>query len=79
MVPFISQIMLEEALRSEMLYHCRALELLEPICVTMRKLEPDHAMEVGSYKDDRRCLLHVLYAGPGDKVVQPATHAAAEA
>ncbi len=36
--------MLEEALRAEMLYHCRALELLEPLCVSMRRLDPDRAM-----------------------------------
>lgn len=36
--------MLEETLRAEMLYHCRALEILEPLCVSMRRLDPDEAM-----------------------------------
>lgn len=36
--------MLEEALRAEMLYHCRALEVLEPLCVSMRRLDPNRAM-----------------------------------
>jgi len=36
--------MLEEALRAEMLYHCRALEVLEPLCVSMRQLDPNRAM-----------------------------------
>jgi hypothetical protein len=39
--------MLEEVLRAEMLYHCRAIEILEPLCVSMRRLNPDRAMEVG--------------------------------
>ncbi len=38
--------MLEEVLRAEMLYHCRAIEILEPLCVSMRRLDPDRAMEV---------------------------------
>jgi len=36
--------MLEETLRAEMLYHCRALEILEPLCVSMRQLDPNRAM-----------------------------------
>lgn len=40
------QCMLEEVLRAEMLYHCRAIEILEPLCVSMRRLNPDRAMEV---------------------------------
>lgn len=36
--------MLEESLRAEMLYHCRAIEILEPLCVKMRHLDPDRAM-----------------------------------
>ena len=38
------KIMLEEALRAEMLYHCRALEILEPVCVAIRSLDADKAM-----------------------------------
>lgn len=41
--------MLEEVLRAEMLYHCRAIEILEPLCVSMRRLDPDRAMEVGGW------------------------------
>lgn len=44
-----AQGMLEEVLRAEMLYHCRAIEILEPLCVSMRRLDPDRAMEVGGW------------------------------
>lgn len=45
--------MLEEVLRAEMLYHCRAIEILEPLCVSMRRLDPDRAMEVRTRKRQR--------------------------
>jgi len=38
------KVMLEEALRAEMLYHCRALEVLEPVSVAIRSLDADKAM-----------------------------------
>lgn len=42
----LTQILLEEALRAEMLYHCKAIETLEPMCVAIRRLEPTRAMDV---------------------------------
>lgn len=42
----LCQVMLEEVMRAEMLYHCRALELLESVCVNVRQLDPDRAMQV---------------------------------
>lgn len=38
--------MLEELLRAEMLYHCKAIETLEPMCVALRRLQPERAMDV---------------------------------
>lgn len=43
------QIMLEELLRAEMLYHCKAIETLEPMCVALRRLQPERAMDVRKF------------------------------